>query len=170
MKKYSEILEKNRGIINALGGNSSISFPVPDLVNGILVEKVFLYPTSPMELRTRPFALVTSAMEDGTILKYENAYVYDFVPTQRHSFEEKISYEIPDSEKKSLREHRLELELLPKLYEEIRTFVFNENLTPEQREILTKYYVIFEKSVPTAQLPFYDGMSENYKKWVVNHV
>jgi hypothetical protein len=170
MKKYSEILETNRGIIKAFCGNSSISFPVADLVNGILVEKVFLYPTSPMELRTRPFALVTSAMEDGTILKYENAYVYDFVPTQRHSFEEKISYEIPGCEKKSLREHRLELQLLTKLYEEIRIFVFEESLTPEQREILTKYYVIFEKTVPTALLPFYDGMSEKYKKWVVEHV
>lgn len=170
MKKYNEILEKNRKVITDLCGNCSISFPVPDLVKGILVEKVFLYPSSPVQVKTRPFALLTSAMEDGTILKYENAYVFDFVPTQKHPFEEKISYAIPDGEKKTPKEHRLELELLAKLYEEIRSFVFAESLTAEQKEILTKYYVIFEKSVPAAQLPFYDGMSENYKKWMVENV
>ncbi|HHV13114.1 MAG TPA: hypothetical protein GXX75_22845 [Clostridiales bacterium] len=170
MKKYYEILEKNKKVIADLCGNCSISFPVPDLVNSILVEKVFLYPSSPAEVRTRPFALVTSAMEDGTILKYENAYVFDFVPTQKYPFEEKINYGIPDGEKKSPGEHRLEMELLAKLYEEIRSFVFEESLTADQKELLTKYYVIFEKSVPVAQLPFYDGMSEKYKKWMVEHV
>jgi hypothetical protein len=171
MKAYFEILPELRNKITELcGSNFGISFPFVDLIGGVKVEKVFIYPVSPKEMRTRPFGVVTFSMEDGLILKYENAYVFDFVDREKYPFDKKISYEIPDGGKKTVKEHKLEMDIIFKLYEAIRNFAFEEELTKEQVEILTKYYVIFEKSVPSSNIPFYKALSEKYMEWVIKHV
>lgn len=171
MKIYNEILPDIRSKVTQIcGGNFGISFPFVDLVDGIRVEKVFIYPVSNEKMRTRPFAAVTFSMEDGMILKYENAYLYDFADTEKYPFDKKISYEIPDGSKKTVKEHQLELSIIFKLYEAIRNFAFNEELSAEQAEILTKYYVIFEKTVPSSNIPFYEALSEKFMKWVIKHV
>lgn len=171
MKTYVQILPEIRNIITQIcGANFGISFPIVDLINGVKVEKMFIYPVYPTEMRTRPFAVVTTSMEDGAILRFENAYLVDFLDTEKYPFDKKISYAIPDGSKKTVKEHQLEINIIFKLYEAIRNFAFNEELTAEQTEILTKYYVIFEKTVPSSNMPFYEALSEKYMKWVINHV
>jgi hypothetical protein len=171
MKLYNKILPDIRKKVTELcGASSEISFPFIDFVNGIKVEKVFIYPFSTKEMRTRPFGVVTTSMEDGLVLKYENAYLSDFVDTEKYPFETQISYVIPDGIEKSAAEHQLEINIVYKLYEAIRKFAFTEDLSVEQREILEKYYVIFEKTVPASHLPFYEALSKKYMKWVIDHV
>lgn len=171
MKTYTQILPDIRSKVTQIcGTNFGISFPFVDLINGVKVEKVFIYPVSQTEMRTRPFGVITTSIEDGVILKYENAYLFDFVDTEKYPFNKKISYAIPDGSKKTVKEHQLEINIIFKLYEAIRNFAFEEELTAEQTEILAKYYVIFEKTVPSSNMPFYEALSENYMKWVIKHV
>jgi len=171
MKTYNKILPDIRNKVTQICGTKcGISFPFVDLINEIKVEKVFIYPISPKEMRTRPFGIFTTSIEDGMILKYENAYLFDFVDTEKYPFDKKISYAIPDGGKKTVKEHQLEINIVFKLYEAIRSFAFKEQLTIEQIEILTKYYVIFEKTVPSSNMPFYEALSEKYMEWVIKHV
>lgn len=71
MKKYADILvELQQKIAFCMGENVGISFPLPDEINGVRVEKVFLYRKTLGLVRNRPFALLTVAMEDGRPLFY----------------------------------------------------------------------------------------------------
>lgn len=150
------------------GDHISLSYPVPDIINGIRVEKFFLYPVASSVQRARPFGLLTVSAESGTVLSYQNCHLSDFMDTQQHPFAEKISYALP--KKIGVKEFKLEQSLLEKMYEVVREIAFTDSFTPQQQQVLRKYWVVFEKAIPVALMPYYQAMGRNFFEWGVNYV
>ena len=60
MLEYSVLFpEVKKKTAFLFGDNISLSYPMPDIINGIRVEKFFLYPVSANPRRSRPFGLLT---------------------------------------------------------------------------------------------------------------
>ena len=95
MKTYTELYEKIRKKMAAVCGDSAVmSYPVPA---GGKKEMVFIYPSATCLIRTRPYAVLLTAMEDGAVLLYQNCYGTDYFAAIGHPFEKKISYQLPES-------------------------------------------------------------------------
>ena len=160
--------EVKKKVAFLFGDHISLSHPVPDIINGIRAEKFFLYPVASNVQRTRPFGLLTVSAESGTVLSYQNCHLSDFVDTEQHPFEVKISYELP--KKIGIKEFKLEQSLLEKMYEVVREIAFTDSFTLQQQQVLRKYWVVFEKAVPVALMPYYQAMGRNFFEWGVNYV
>lgn len=105
MIAYDAAANKLRDVLNRIFGESwSLSCPVPGTVNGIAVDKHFLYPIATDSSQGRPFALVVSDMNTGTILMMKHCAAEDFVDTNKHPFNEPISGELPG--KMSVKEYK----------------------------------------------------------------
>jgi len=150
------------------GDQVSLSYPMPDTVNGIRVEKFFLYSASPAPQRPRPFGLLTVSMETGSVLAYEDCRLQDFMDTAAHPFDAPVSYALP--RKLGVKEFKLQQGLINKLYEAVREMAFSQELTDSQQEILQRYWVMLEAAVPADLLPYYQTMGKNFFDWGVNYV
>lgn len=169
MLSYATVLPEVRKTVSyLLGDQVCLSYPMPDVTHGIRVEKFFLYPMSASTLRSRPFGLLTVAMESGQILGYEDCRIRDFMDTEAHPFREEISYALP--RKIGIKQFKLEQGLINKLYEAVREFAFSDNLTPEQTELLSKYMGLLLQSIPEALQPYYQKMGKNFYRWGYTHV
>lgn len=171
MRKYSDILSNiKRQITPICGENIAFSYPVPDIVNGIKVEKFFIYPISAKLERTRPYVMVTTLMEDGCLCKFQNCRFEDFVNTEEHPFSQKIEYKFPMERYESMKEIKLEQNLLNKTYELIRQLAFQDSLNDVQKSILVRYFGLFEHATPDYLAPYYKAMGKNFIEWMVKNV
>lgn len=148
-----------------LGENIAVSFPIPCVENGIRAEKCFVYRMSFDKTKTRPFAMVVTAMSDGTILEFSNCHFKDFMDTAAHPFSEKISYELPCSsigakELKSLNDE------LYSLYNVVRTVAFQSELSELETSAVDDYKALFDKVVPISLLPYYHALGNEFFEWI----
>jgi len=157
---FSKVVEMKA---NLFGEQVSLSYPVPELVNGIRAEKYFLYSAVPSPEKTRPFGLMTVAMENGRLLAYQDCRVEDFVDSEKHGFDRKLSYGLPQP--MSIQEMKVRQSLLNKLYGEVRSMAFSDSLTDRQQEILFKYSVLMDQLVPEDLIPYYVAMGRNFNEW-----
>ena len=94
MQMYSTIFPKvKREVSELFGDEVCLSEPIPDVTAGIRVERYFLYPMNSSLMRSRPFGYLTTSMENGRVLLYQDCRVRDFMDTKEHPFSEPISYE-----------------------------------------------------------------------------
>lgn len=164
MLEYSALFQKVK--ITAaylLGDQVCLSYPMPDVINGVLVERFFLYNSGNSTERTRPFALLTVSMESGLIISYQDCRFSDFMDTEKHPFSENISYALP--RKIGVKQYKAEQSLINELYESIREFAFKDELTDEQKEVLGKYFALLSQSVPAALYPYYLKMGKSFFSW-----
>lgn len=169
MLEYSVLFpEVKKKTAFLFGDNISLSYPMPDIINGIRVEKFFLFPVSANPRRSRPFGLLTVSAETGGVLTYQDCRLEDFVDSGQHPADEKISYALP--KKIRVKEFKLEQSLLEKMYEMVRVIAFAESLTEQQQQVLHKYWVVFEKAVPVDLMPYYQAMGQKFFEWGVEHV
>lgn len=163
--KYSEIVKELKLKMTFCFDDSvCFSYPVPDVINGIRVDKVFLYRKSVEKMGTRPFALLTTDSNSGEILSFENSRISDFVDSEKHPFSYKLDYSMP--EKENIQDFKMEQQMIRKLYEGIRTFAFSNEVSPEQKELLEKYTFILSHAIPKDLLPFYEKLSPKYTEWL----
>ena len=127
---------------------------MPDVINGIPVDKHFLYPIASGPSQSRPFALVISAMNTGTILIVKHCAAEDFVDTAKHPFNEAISSELP--EKMSVKEYKDGMRQLREAYEELRRVVF-EGGEPDEA-VSARYLALVERLTPAAHGSYYAAM------------
>lgn len=164
MKAYSSIFPTVKEMSASLFGDAvSLSYPIPDITHAIRVERYFLYPAGNTLTRSRPFGTVTVEMETGRLLSFQDCRIQDFMDPEKYPFDQKISYELP--RKIGIRQLKTEQSLINKLYESVRCFAFEENLTEEQKELLRKYWALFLSSVPTSLLPYYQKLGKNFYRW-----
>ena len=169
MQSYSTIFPQVKREVSALFGDETcLSEPIPDVTAGVRVERYFLYPVNRQTMRSRPFGYLTTSMESGQVLLYQDCRVRDFMDTGEHPFSEPISYAL--QEKIGVRQFRTEQSLLRKLYESVRTFAFQDTLTEEQKQTLESYLVLLFRSQPAALLPYYSKMGKNFFRWGYTHV
>lgn len=157
-----------RAVDGMLGRNAALSYPIPDVVNGIRAERFFVYPTGTVKVRERPFGVITVAMDGGAVLEYVNCRARDYFDSGEHPITEKIDYSLP--RKISPKEFRTEQGLINKLYELVRRVAFKEELTDQERKALSVWYVMLENSVPQSLIPFYQAIGKNFYEWVVKYV
>lgn len=144
----------------ATGANFAMSFAMPVCRNGMVLDAAFLYATGvPSNMRTRPFAMIVYDPASGTLLKYQNAYLDDFMGEGR-SMAEKVDYSVPGAV--SAREQGELVRKVNALYEEVRGFALKETLSAEETEKLGAYKESFFKAVPAGLLPYYEALSPDF--------
>jgi len=146
----------------------SLSYTVPDVENGMRVDKAFLYRNALDTRRTRPFALLVTAANDGRIVELTDCRYRDFVDPERFPFTQNLDYRLPS--KQSIEDFKMEQGMLRKLYEAVRLFAFETNLEPGKQELLEKYRFLFEHAVPKDLIPFYRALSPRFEAWVVKEL
>lgn len=140
-----------------------LSYAVPDVENGIRVDKVFLYRNALETNRTRPFAVLITAADNGRILSLMDCRYSDYVDPVRFPFSRKLDYRMP--EKESVKDYQMEQQMIYKLYEGIRVFAFDGNLESKKAELLRKYRFLFAHAVPRDLVPFYQALSPRFEAW-----
>lgn len=158
MITYDAAMNKNRDVLSRIFGESwSLSCPMPGVINGIPVDKHFLYSVSSGPSQSRPFALVFSAMDTGTILILKHCAVEDFVDTAQHPFDTPISGELP--RKIGVKAYKDEMRQLRATYEDLRRIVF-ENGAPvgKGETAFDSYLALVEGLTPVAHGPYYAAM------------
>lgn len=154
-----------RAISNLCGDSACLSYPMPDIENGIRVERFFVYSMAPGLVRAAPFGVLTTEMDSGMVLAFQNCRLKDYFERENTA---PIRYELP--RKISVKEFRLEQSMINKLYEAVRRAAFKEQLTEQETVALRAYYVMLEKSVPVSLLPFYQAIGKNFYEWVIKYV
>lgn len=169
MLTYAVIFPRLKELVSSICGETAIlSYPLPDVENGIRVERSFLYAHGSEIVRTRPFAVVTTAVESGRLLSYQDCRLRDFFDTARHPFSQPIRYEL--QRKIGVKEFRLEQDMINKLYETVRRIAFQETIQNEEARQLGAHYLMLEKAVPADLIPYYQAIGKNYYDWVVQYV
>lgn len=164
MLNYAVVLNKTAQGVQVLSSEQTcMSYAMPDQENGIPVEKYFLYTMAYDSVHGRPWAMVTADMARGDILLYEDCRVKDFMDTERHPLHEKIDYSLP--REIGLREYKMQQELMKKLYERVRLLAFREELSGEEQELLRKYLILLDSSVPADLIPYYHAIGKNFIAW-----
>lgn len=152
---YSKIKSKTGALF---GETASLSYPMADVENGICIDKFFVYSIGYNKMRARPYAVIKTSAQDGTILSYVNCHLKDFADTEKFPFSERICYEVPA---KSIDEQRSVMSELYALYEDVRKAVFEGQSTDDQRKAINKYLERLEQAVPEGIIPFYRALGEN---------
>lgn len=169
VKTYADVSLKVREMVSyILGDQVNLSYPMPDITHAIRVERYFLYPAGNTLTRSRPFGILTVEMESGQLLSFQDCRIKDFMETEKHPFDQNISYELP--RRIGTKQFKVEQSLINKLYESVRGFAFEEKLTDEQKELLSKYWVLLLRSVPSSLQPYYQKMGKNFYRWGYLHV
>ena len=161
---YQELFsELKKKIACCFDDSVSLSYPVPEIVNGISVDRIFLYRNTRGPQRTRPFAVLTAAADDGRLLELTDCRYRDFVDSEAYPFSRKLDFSMP--EKGSIEDFEKKQRMLREMYETIRLFAFREDPDPAQRELLAKYRSLFVHAVPRDLLPFYRALSPRFEDW-----
>lgn len=147
------------------GDNISFSFPVPVEENSIKVEKYFVYRMSFGKEKTRPFIVVVVAMSDGTILEIENCHYRDFVTVSEYPFDKKISYELSDKDLSAKQMKEL-IEQANELYCTVRDLFFQDELSENNKAIISEYRNIVDRITPPALVPFYNALNPAFFCWL----
>lgn len=155
MIAYDIATHKIRDVLNRIFGESwSFSCPIPDVINNIPVDKHFLYSISSDTNQSRPFALVISAMDTGTILILKHCAAEDFVDTTVYPLNTLISNEFP--KKMSVKEYKDGMRQLHDAYENLRQIVFKNRTPAEKGEATFDHYLALVKGVtPISHVPYY---------------
>lgn len=158
MIAYDAATNKLRDVLNRIFGESwSLSFPIPDVINDIPVDKHFLYSVSAGVSQSRPFALVVSAMDTGTILVLKHCAIEDFVDTAGYPFDTPIRNELP--QKMGVKEYKDGMRQLCETYEDLRRIVFENKAPAENGEAaFDRYWAMVEGLTPVAHGPYYAAM------------
>ncbi|MBR2257710.1 MAG: hypothetical protein IJ899_10370 [Blautia sp.] len=145
-----------------------LSYAVPEIENGIRVDKAFLYRNTLDTSRTRPFAVLVTAADDGRIVLLADCHYSDFVDPGRFPFSRKLDYRMP--EKESVEDFQMEQHMIRKLYEAVRLFAFQKGLGLEQKQLLEKYHFLFSHAVPKDLIPFYEALSPRFEAWIQSEI
>lgn len=158
MIAYDTAANKLRDVLTRIFGEAwSLSCPMPGVINGIPVDKHFLYSVFSGPSQSRPFALVASAMDTGTILILKHCAAEDFVDTAKHPFDTPISGELP--RKMGVKEYKDGTRQLREAYEDLRQTVFESGtLAGKGEAVYDRYLALVEGLTPAAHGPYYAAM------------
>ena len=165
MMLYQEIIpEIKKKLAYCFDDSVCLSYAVPDIENAIRTDKVFLYQSTLNTVRSRPFAMLSTAADDGRIICFLDSRYQDFMDTGAYPFQKKLNYSLPEAE--SMKDFQMEQRMIRKMYEGVRSFAFQQELNAEQKELLSKYSFLFEHAVPKDLLPFYHGLNPRFYEWM----
>ena len=148
-----------------LGEGAALSYPLAEQLGGQLCDSFFVYHSGVQTLRTRPFAKISFLAEDGTLVLYQDARVLDFMPAEQYPFSRKIHYELQGTP--SVQEYQTRQAMLYKIYEQIRRFAYQPELTKQNQEQLGVYCMQLAFSEPRELIPFYRSLAPGFYQWAL---
>lgn len=157
----NEKIEQLKTIVNM---NFAVSHFVPVAVRGNIVDVAFLYSSSPIIERTRPFAKVVFDHNRGSLVEFRNAYFNDFMDSEEFPMTTKINYSLPSEI--SVAEIGMAIQIINSSYDEICELAFKDDVSEEGAEKIREYKEMFYKSTPEALLPYYEALSPEFFQWL----
>lgn len=156
-KNMIEFLQK------AIGSKFAVSFFLPMEKKGHILDSAFLYSSATNNTkRTRPFAMIIVDPKSGSLLEYKNSYIDDYMDGEKYPMNMQIDYSVPCA--KTAKEQIAYMKKVNELYGIVRELFFKKELTEEERVKFAEYKENFIKAVPTALLPFYEGLTPAFRK------
>ncbi len=145
---------------DAVGINFAVSYFVPVVINKALADVAFLYPLAATTEKTRPFAKVMFEHNTGNLIGYSNAFINDFMDSEKYPITTKINYAL--SSDISVVELNNLMKQVNSEYDEICRTVFKKDISEEEKEKIRGYKAAFYASVPEALMPYYEALSPEF--------
>lgn len=167
MKTLEELYEAmvcDHNVVVAQSELELLSYPVPGLENGALVERFFLFPNQPKAMKRRPYAWFTVSPETGKLLQFAHCSIQDFAAPLRAALTEEIDYSAPTGG--AYREVLAAKRAFSERYEMVRTFAFAERLSPEQTEQLAQYRRLQDQVINAGVMEYYRLLSPEFYDWM----
>lgn len=143
--------------------NGVVGYLIPCIENEKIVERTFIRSANPLN-KMRPFAWLELDSETGTLMFYKHCMHEDFVDTEKYPPNSIISNRF--TSERSTKE-QLECEkALWDLYSSLREFVFNNDLTEDQKVILKEFKEQWNKTVLCDLKTYYEALSPEFFEWI----
>ena len=147
--------------------NATFSVPVPVKREDRLYDAVFVYEieySGKAPLITRPFCWIMLAADGGSDMMYSWCNIIDFIATESYPIGATLAADLP----KALSPKKVEQITgdIMRVYEQIRSFVFEETLNREQVGIIVQYKELFLKLCFSGLYPFYHAISPAFFHWL----
>lgn len=164
LEELYKVMVCDRCVVAVQTELESLSYPVPGVINGALVERFFLFPNHPAALKQRPYAWLTVSSETGRLLQFAHCSVQDFAAPLQAPLTDQIDYSAPaeGGYRKLLALKRA----FSEQYEMVRTFAFAGALTPEQREQLSQYRQLQDQVISPGAMEYYRMLSPEFYAWM----
>lgn len=166
MKSIAEIadgLRSGRGF-SVVPPGTAMSFFIPCMEGGRLTERAFIYPFTPGRPHgCRPYAWIVRSMKNKKLLAYQKCEDRDFM---EGGYEpgDRVDYRLRGSVKTG--EYSLYCKRFAGIYEEIKNFVFQEELDGQKAGLLGAYAGLLERIIPEELMPYYEGLSPEFFLWI----
>jgi molecular chaperone GrpE (heat shock protein) len=162
-----EDAHKKYELKKAFDKNARFSAPVPLRRGERLYDAMFVYEIEYSErvpVITRPFAWMALPCDGGTDMLYAWCSIVDFIHTENYPLGSILAADLPKalSPKKV---NTLHDELIG-VYEQLRQFVFLDNLNREQIAHIVRYKELFLRLCFSGLYPFYHAMSPSFFQWL----
>lgn len=159
--KLDRYRKYGKKIYDLCGG--AVGYLVPALEHGRIIERTLLRRGSG-SIFQRPFAYVGFDMESGTLLYYKHCGLEDFVDTKLYPPNTVIGSAFLTQ--RTVQEQKEYEEKLWDAYKKIRDFVFAENITSGQKELLQEYKAQWELTVLKDLTFYYESLSPEFFSWM----
>lgn len=166
MKSIAEIAEglrSGRGF-SIVPPGTAMSFFVPCMEDGRLTERAFIYPFTPgRTCGYRPFAWIVRSMEKEKLLAYQKCADRDFMEGG-YDPEARVNYQI--SQSLTAGEYSEYCKKYARIYQEIKKYVFMEELDGQKAGLLRNYIDLMKIIVPAELMTYYEGLSPEFFSWI----
>lgn len=163
--QYKEILE-NTVKKAASFGVSTLTPAAVETVNGHKCEVVFGYAIRANKTLSRPAVKIVTDYDSGTILLYQNAFFREFADAAKYPVDASLRAGVPTA--KTAKEQLQLVREMTDLYECVRTFALEDNLTVDQKSICKSYRDCLAATVPTDLLAFCKDTEPAFYSWLEN--
>lgn len=146
--------------------NTVYSLPVYKNNGGRIFVANFLYSNQldADENLPRPFAWLMTPIDNQPDFMFSWCSVMDFVNTKDFPFNRGVSSYIPGME--SAKVFSENYNRLITVFQQIKSFAFQEGLMPEQAKVVEEYKTLFLSLCPQGHYQFYDALAPEFFKWL----
>ena len=147
--------------------NARFSFPILVRREEKIYDGLFAWlppENSGEELAYRPFGWLLMALTDGDICLMAECKAADFIATSAYPLTGKVVVKLPEATDKA--KVKGYSEQLLAVYEGLRRFAFEENLSREQVAAVVQYKDLFLRLCPKGLYPFYHALSPAFFHWL----
>ena len=164
-KKYPELLNKIKSQFSMIVGmNYSLTPTIVKKVADKKCEVFFAYIVTREKKILRPYLKLVTDFNTGQFLEFKNAYYSEFADSEKYPLNTEFDAKIPTAE--TAKEQMNLIKNLQLLYEKVREFAFEKNLSDEQKNILEDYLKCLSKTIPTDLLNFCKNTEPEFFNWI----
>jgi len=168
--KIYKAIDRQKKLEFLCPGDAMFSFPVVVRRGDLLYDGLFTYTQTgsahgqKADMGPRPSGWVLLSMEDGSVKLAADCAAVDFMNTTHYPLDTEVSMKLPESTDLS-KVKRLAAELF-EVYDDLREFALEENLSRDQVAAIVRYKDLFMRICPKGHYAFYHGLSPSFFQWL----